>query len=95
MIFKGEWEFTISETSYQNVTEGKFTFVDGRECPEEKRKVKPMPIEPGLHPSIVDIVVAMKNKNRERLGAQSFEYNGIFVSLDKNSQKIADYLPEK
>ena len=44
---------------YQNVTEGKFTFIDRRESPEEKRKIQPMHIEPGLYPSIVDIVVAM------------------------------------
>ena len=40
---KGEWEFAISEISYpslyQNVTEGKFTFIDGRESPEEKRTI--------------------------------------------------------
>ena len=72
---KGEWEVAISEISYpslyQNVTEGKFTFVDGRESSEEKRKIVPMNIEPGLYPSIVDIVVAMNNKIRERLGAQT------------------------
>ena len=49
---KGEWEVTISEISYlslyQNVTEGKFTFIDGRESAEEKRKIQPMHTEPGL-----------------------------------------------
>ena len=63
---KGEWEVAISEVSYpflyQNATEGKFTFVDGRESSEEKRKIVPMNIEPGLYPSVVDIVVAMNNK---------------------------------
>ena len=42
---KGEREVAISEISYpslyQNVTEGKFTFVDGRESSEEKRKIVP------------------------------------------------------
>ena len=80
----GEWEVAISEISYpslyQNVTEGKFTFVDGRESSEEKRKIVPMNIEPGLYPSNIDIVVAMNNKIRERLGAQVFDYNGIYVS---------------
>ena len=37
---KGEWEVAISEISnaslYQNVTEGKITFIVGREDPEEK-----------------------------------------------------------
>ena len=36
---KGEWEVAISEISYpslyQNLTEGKFTFVDGQESPEQ------------------------------------------------------------
>ena len=41
---KGEWEVAISPSIwyaslYQNVTEGKFTFIDGRESPEEKRKI--------------------------------------------------------
>ena len=62
---KGEWEVAILEISYpslyQNVTEGKFTFIAGRESPEEKRKIQPMHIEPGLYPSIVDIVVAMND----------------------------------
>ena len=68
---KGEWEVAISEISYpslyQNVTEGKFTFVDGRESPEEKVL---MHVEPGLYPSIVDTVVAMNDKVRKRIGAQ-------------------------
>ena len=45
---KGEWEVVFSEISYhslyQNVTEGKFTFIDGRESPEKKRKIQPMHI---------------------------------------------------
>ena len=49
---KGEWKVATSETSYpslyQNVTERKFIFIDGRESPEEKRKIQPMHIEPGL-----------------------------------------------
>ena len=59
-------EVAFSEISYpswyQKVTEGKFTFIDGRERPEEKRKIQPIHIEPGLYPSIVDIVVAMNDK---------------------------------
>ena len=49
---KGEWEVAISEITYpslyQNVTEGKITFVDGRESSEEKRKIVTMHIEPGM-----------------------------------------------
>ena len=51
-------------------------------------------IEPGLYPSIVDIIVSMNNKIQERLGAQLFEYNGIYVSVDKITQKYAVHLPE-
>ena len=94
----GEWKVAISEISYpslyQNVTEGKFTFVDGRESPEEKRKIQPMHVEPGLYPSIVDIVLAMNDKVRKRIGAQKYEYNGIYVSVDKITQKVAIHLPE-
>ena len=60
----------------------------------KKRKIKSMHIEPGLYPSIVDIVVAMNDKVRKRIGAQKYEYNGIYVSVDKITQKIAIYLTE-
>ena len=53
-----------------------------------------MHIEPGLYTSFVCIVVAMNNKIRERLGAQVFEYNGIYVSVDKITQNVAVHLPE-
>ena len=92
---KGEWEVAISEISYpslyQNVTEGKFTFVDGRESSEAKRKIVPINIEPGLYPSNVDIVVAMNNKIRESLDAQVFKYNGIYVSVDKITKKCCSF----
>ena len=39
---KGKWEAAISEISYpslyQNNTEGKFTFVDGRQSSEDKKR---------------------------------------------------------
>ena len=95
---KGEWKVALSEISfsslYQNVTEEKYTFADGRESSEEKRNIVPMKLEPGLYPSIVDIIVAMNNKIRQRLGAQVFEYNGIYVSVDKITQKVVVNLPE-
>ena len=47
---------------YQNVTERKFTFKDGRESSEEKRMMTPMHIQPGFYPSFVDIVLAMNDK---------------------------------
>ena len=79
---------------YQNVTEGKFTFIDGRESPEEKRKIQPMHIEPGLYPKNVDIVVAMIDKVRKGICAQKHENNGNYVSVDETTQKIAIHLPE-
>ena len=84
----------IVPSLYQNVTEGKFTFIDGTESVEEKRKVQPMHIEPGRYPSIVDIVVAMNEKFGKRIAAQKKEYNVIYVSLDKITEKIAIQLPE-
>ena len=86
---------TISYPSlYPNVTEGKFTFIDGRESPDEKRKIQPMHIEPGLYPRLFDIVVAMNDKVRKRIGAQKYEFNGIYVSVDQITQKFAIHLLE-
>ena len=91
MHLKGEWGVAVSETLYtslyQNVTEGKFTFIDDRESPEEK-KIQPMHIELGLYPNIVDIVIAMNGKVRKRIGEQKYEYNGIYISVDKITQKL-------
>ena len=53
-----------------------------------------MHIEPGLYPSIVDIVVAMNEIVQRRIGAQKHEYNGTDGSVDKITQKIAINLPE-
>ena len=36
----------------------------------------------------------MNDKVRKRIGAQKDEYNGIYVSVDKITQKIAIHLPE-
>ena len=36
----------------------------------------------------------MNNKIRERLGAQVFEYNGVYVAVDKITQKVGVHLPE-
>ena len=70
---KGEWEVAISETSYpsfyQNVTEVTFNLTGGRESSEEKWKMQPMHIQPGLYPTIVDIVVARNEKVRKGIAA--------------------------
>ena len=95
---KEECEVAIPEklysALYQNVTEGKITFIDERESPEEKRKIQPMHTEAGLYPSIADVVVALNPKVRKRISAQKYEYNGIYLSVDKITQKIAIHLPE-
>ena len=54
-------------SSYQNVTGRKFFFEDGREKSEEKRMIKPMHIESGFNPTIVDMVLAMNHKIRKRI----------------------------
>ena len=56
---------------------------------EEKRRIVPKHIEPGFYATIVDKVEANYNKIRERLGAQAFEYNGIYVSVDTIIEKVA------
>ena len=47
-----------------------------------------------MYPSFVDIVVARNKKIRERLGAQTVEYNRSYVSVDEITQKIAVPLTE-
>ena len=58
-----------------------------REAVLREKEDEQMHFEPGLYPSIIDIVVAMKDKVRKRLGAQKIEYNGIYVLMDKIAQK--------
>ena len=58
-----------------------------REAVLREKEDEQMHFEPGLYPSIIDIVVAMKDKVRKRLGAQKIEYNGIYVLMDKIGQK--------
>ena len=95
---KGEWEVTILEITYpslyQNGTEEKFTFIDGRKF-GRKKKIQPIHIEPRLYSSFVDKIAAINDKIRKRVGAQNFEYNGIYVvyvSVDKITQNNANHL---
>ena len=46
-----------------------------------------MHIERGFYPSIVDIVLAMNDEVRKRIGTQKHENNGFHVSVDKITQK--------
>ena len=62
----GQWEVAISEISYpsmyQNVTEGKFMFFDKKLSESSEFYY----LEPGLYPSITDIVEAMNILIQER-----------------------------
>ena len=85
----GQWEVAISEISYtsiyQNVTEGKFMFF-------EKKFSKSSGfyyLEPGIHPSIRDIVEAMNTLIQER---HNHSENCITVKVSGRTQKIAIYL---
>ena len=85
----GHWEVAISEISYlsmyQNVTEGKFMFFD-------KKLSKPSEfyyLEPGLYPSITDIVEAMNTLLQERHNHSKI---CITVKVSRRPQKIEIYL---
>ena len=85
----GQWEVAISETSYpsmyQNVTEGKFLFCD-------KNFSKPSEfhyLEPGLYPSITDIVEAMNFLIQER---HNHSENCIKVKVSQTTQKVEIYI---
>ena len=81
----GQWEVEISEISYpsmyQNVTEGKFMFLD-------KELSKPSEffyLEPGLYPSVTDIVEAMNILIQER---HNHSENCIKVKVSRRTQKV-------
>ena len=85
----GQWEVAISETSYpsmyQNVTEGKFMFFDK----ELSKSSGFYYLEPGLYPSITDIVEAMNTLIQER---QNHNEICITVNLSRRTQKVETYL---
>ena len=84
-----QWEVAISEISYpsmyQNVTEGKFMFFD--------KKLSNLSefyyVEPGLYPSITDIVEAMNTLIQER---HNHDENRITVKLSRKTQRVEIYL---
>ena len=85
----GQWEVAISEISYpsmcQNVTEGKFMFF-------EKKLLKSSEfyyLEPGLYPSITDIVDAMNILIQER---HNHSEDCIKVKVSRRTQKVEIYL---
>ena len=61
---EGEWEFAITELSYpslyQNITEGKFFYLD--EVTPSPKPSDYYTLDPGLYPSISDIVNEINQK---------------------------------
>ena len=85
----GQWEVAISEISYpsmyQNVTEGKFMFFDKK----LSKSSEVYYLEPGLYPSITDIVEAMNILIQER---HNHSENCIKVKVSRKTQKVEIYL---
>ena len=85
----GQWEVAISEISYpsmyQNVTEGKFVFF-GKKLPNLSEVYY---LEPGLYPSITDIVEAMNILIQER---HNHSESCITVKVSRRTQKVEIYL---
>ena len=85
----GQWEVAISEISYpsmyQNVTEGKFMFFD--------KKLSNLSefyyLEPGLYPSITDIVEAMNIRIQER---HNHSENCIKIKVSRRTPKVEIYV---
>ena len=81
----GQWFVAISEISYlslyQNVTEGKFMFSDKK----LSKSSEFFYLEPGLYPSIKDIVEAMNILIQER---HNHTGNFIKVKVSRRTQKL-------
>ena len=84
-----QWEVAISEMSYpsmyQIVTEGKLIFFDKKPSQSSEFYY----LEPGLYPSITDIVEAMNILIQER---QNHSENCIKVKVSRRTQKVEIYL---
>ena len=84
-----QWEGAISEISYpsiyQNVTEGKFRFFDKKFSKSSEFYY----LEPGLYPSITDIVEAMNILIQERHNRSE---GCIKVKVSRRMQKVEIYL---
>ena len=85
----GQWEVAISEISYpsmsQNVTEGKLMFFDKKLSKSSQFYY----LEPGLYPSITNIVEAMNILIQER---QNHGENCIKVKVSRKTQNVEIYL---
>ena len=89
LILDGQWEVAISEISYpsmyQNVTKGKFMFFDKKLSKSSEFYY----LEPGLYPSITDIVEAMNILIQER---HNHSENCIKLKVSRRTQKVEIYL---
>ena len=89
---EGQWEVAISELSYpsmyQNVTEGKFMFFDKKLSKSSEFYY----LEPGLYPSITDIVEAMNALIQER---HNHIESCVTVKLSRRTQKVDIYLAKE
>ena len=85
----GQWEVAISEISYpsmyQNVTEGKFTIFDKK----LSKSSEFFQLEPGLYPSITDIIEAMNIFIQER---HNHSESCIKIKVSRRTQKVEIYL---
>ena len=86
---EGQKEVAFSEISYpsmfQNVTEGKFMFFDRNFSKSSEFYY----LEPGLYPSITDIVEAMNNLIQEK---HNHSENCITVKVSRGTQKVKIHL---
>ena len=86
---EGQGEVAISEisypTMYQNVTEGKFMFFDKNLSTSSDF----FSLEPGLYPSVTDIVEAMNTLIQER---RDHRENCVTVKVSRRTQKVETYL---
>ena len=85
----GQWEVAISEISYpskyQNVTEGKFMFFNKKLSKSSEFYY----LEPGLYPSITDIIEARNILIQER---HNHSESCIKVKVSRRTQKVEIYL---
>ena len=80
-----QWEVEISEISYpsmyQNLTEGKFKFFDGK----FSKSTSTYNLDPGLYTSIADIVETMNTPIQER---NNHNEKCITVKVSRRTQKV-------
>ena len=86
---ESQWEVAISEISYplmyQDATEGKIMFFDMKSSNSSESYY----LEPGLYPSITDIVEAMNTLIQERYNHSE---NYITVKVSRRTQKVEIHL---